>query len=111
VKKRDPEQRYFDNLRHEQKTLEEFAAHEGEWSEDLLYWYKLRGEDIPDDQYRAAAFFINREYQAKPGSLTLLYLLFKQIMIELPPVTKENGFDQLCFRFKCYASALEKGGY
>ncbi len=28
---------------------------------------------MPDDEYRAAAFFINKEYLNKPGSLTLLY--------------------------------------
>jgi hypothetical protein len=109
--KRDPETRYRENLRKQQAVLEEFAAHESEWADDLLLWYKARKAEIPDDQYRAVAFFKNREYLHKPGSLTTLYLMFRRCMEELPEPEKETAFDLLAYRFKLYAAALEKGGY
>jgi hypothetical protein len=111
-KRRTPEERYKENIRHEQRKLEEFAAHEIEWADDLLLWYKAKKREIPDDEYRAVAFFKNREYLMKPGSLTLLYSMYKRICKELRPLeTKENGFDRLCYRFRVYAITLEKGGF
>jgi len=111
MRRRTPEERYKDNVRKQQKTLEEFSAHEIEWAEDLMRWYGLRKEEIPDDVYRACAFFINREYTGKPGSLTLLYSMFERCGRELPEVTRENAFDILCFRYKMYAAVLKTGGY
>jgi hypothetical protein len=110
VKRKDPEERYRENLRHEQKILEEFAAYEIEWAQDLLLWYRAKKIEIPDDEYRAAAFFINREYLHKPGSLTLLYSMSKRLVSELPEPTKEIAFDLLAFRYRVYAKTLEKGG-
>ena len=110
-RRRTPEERYKDNLRKQQKTLEEFAAYEIEWADDLIRWYGLRKQEIPDDVYRSCAFFINREYSGKPGSLTLLYSMCEQCRRELPEVTKENAFDILCFRYKMYAAVLKTGGY
>jgi hypothetical protein len=98
-------------MRREQKTLEDYAAHEIEWADDLLLWYKVRKEVIPDDEYRAVAFFKNHEYLGKPGSLTLLYALYRRCMRELPQPTRETAFDLLAYRYKVYAAALEKGGY
>jgi hypothetical protein len=111
MKRKDPEERYREQLRHEQKTLEEFAAHEIEWADDLLAWYRVRKEEIPGDEYRAAAFFKNREYLMEPGSLTLLYAMYRRLNEELPEPTQENAFDLVAFRYKVYARALEKGGY
>ena len=111
MKRFSPEEKYKYNLRKQQKTLEEFAEHEIEWAEHLLYWYQLQKKDIPDDQYRAVAFFKNREYRMKPGSLSLLYQTYLKCNIELPDVTRENAFDILCFRFKMYAAALKTGGF
>jgi hypothetical protein len=54
--RKTPEARYRENLRKQQKTLEEFAAAEIEWADDLLLWYRVRKQDIPDDEYRAVAF-------------------------------------------------------
>ena len=68
-------------------------------------------EDIPDDQYRACAFFKNREYLRKPGSLTLLYQVYVRCGKELPRATKENACDLLCFRYRMYAAALKTGGF
>ena len=111
MRRRTVEERYKDNLRKQRKILEDFAEYEYEWSGDLLYWYKIRKEDIPDDEYRACAFFQNREYRNKPGSLTLLYQTFVRCNKELPEVTKETAFDILRFKYKMYAKVLETGGF
>jgi hypothetical protein len=109
--RRDPETRYKENIRKQQRILEEFAAHEIEWADDLLMWYRVRKQEIPDDEYRAVAFFKNREYLRKPGSLTLLYQMYLRCVRELPEYTKEIAFDLLSYRYKMYAVTLEKGGY
>jgi len=111
MKRRTPEERYRDNLRKQQKTLEEFAARETEWAEDLILWYSINKKEMPDDEYRACAYFINKEYSNKPGSLTLLLLMSQRCADELPSVTKETAFDLLGFRFKMYAQVLRTGGY
>ena len=111
MRRRTPEDRYKDNIRKQQRTLEEYAAHEIDWSNDLMLWYRLKKEEMPDDEYRACAFFQNKEYLRKPGSLTLLYEMYLRFSRELPQVTKENAFDILRFQFKMYAKTLEKGGY
>jgi hypothetical protein len=110
-KRRTPEERYRDNIRKQQSILEEYAAHEIEWAGDLLLWYRAKKKEIPDDEYRAAAFFKNREYLHKPGSLTLLYSMYRRCLEELPKATKETAFDLLAYRYKVYAKALKKGGY
>ena len=110
-RRRTPEDRLLFNVRKQMKTLEEFSAHEIEWANDLLFWYRLRKEDIPDDEYRACAFFINREFDNKPGSLTLLYEMNLWCHSEMPKVTRENAFDLLSYQFRMYAITLEKGGY
>jgi hypothetical protein len=107
----DPETRYKDSVRREQKMLEDFAAHEIEYADDLLLWYRAKRLDMPDDVYRAAAFFLNKEYLHKPGSLTLLYTMYHTLRETLPAPTKENAFDLLTYRFRVYAAALSKGGY
>jgi hypothetical protein len=99
AKRRTPEERYKDNIRKQQKILEEFAAHEIEWADNLLLWYRVKKLDMPDDEYRAAAFFKNREYIRKPGSLTLLYRMYLRCCRELPEPTKETAFDLLAYRF------------
>jgi hypothetical protein len=111
MRRRTPEERYKDNVRKQQKTLEEFAAREIDWAENLMLWYRLKKEEIPNDEYRACAFFINKEYLRKPGSLTLLYQMRIRCSNELPAVTKENAFDILRFTFKMYAKVLHTGGY
>jgi hypothetical protein len=74
-------------------------------------WYRAREEEMPDDEYRAVAFFKNNEYLRKPGSLTMCYLLYQQMMHELPVPTRENAFYLVAYRYKLYAQALEKGGF
>jgi hypothetical protein len=111
VRRRTPEERYKDNIRKQQKTLEEFAEYEYEWAGDLLLWYRAKKLDMPEDEYRACAFFRNREYRNKPGSLTLLYQMYVRCNNELPETTKEMAFDVLRFKYKMYAKVLEKGGF
>jgi hypothetical protein len=109
--RRTPEERYKDNVRKQQHILEEFAAHEIEWADDLLMWYRIRKQEISGDEYRAVAFFKNREYLMKPGSLTLLYEMYLRCCRELPAYTKEIAFDLLAFRFRMYAEVLRTGGF
>jgi len=111
MRRRTIEEKYQDTIRKQQKTLEEYANHEIEWADDLMLWYRLKKEEIPDDEYRACAFFKNKEYLRKPGSLTLLYSMFLRCMRELPECTKETAFDLLRFRYKSYAQVLKTGGY
>jgi hypothetical protein len=111
MKRRTPEERYKENIRKQQKALEEFAAHEIEWAEDLMMWYRLNKQDMPDDEYRACVFFINQEFLRSPGSLTLLYEVYLRCLRELPEPTKETAFDMLAFRFRMYAVTLKKGGF
>ena len=111
MRRRTVEERYRDNIRKQQKTLEEFAAHEIEWAGDLMTWYRFKKKDMPDDEYRACAFFQNREYLRKPGSLTLMYSVSERCWRELPEITRENAFDLLCFRYKMYATTLKTGGF
>jgi len=106
-----PEERYKFNVRKQQKKLEDFADHEFEWAEYLIKWYGWKKEDMPDDEYRACAFFLNKEYLRKPGSLTLLYGMYLRCGRELPDVTKENAFDILRFRYRMYAALLKNGGF
>ena len=108
---RDPETRYLENIRHERRTLEEFVAHETGWADDLLLWYRCKKRVIPDDEYRAVMFFKSGEYGRKPGSLTLLYSMYKRLIAELPEPTDETAFDLLAYRFRVYALTLEKGGF
>jgi hypothetical protein len=109
-KRKNPEERYRENIRKQQKILEEFAAYEFEWADDLLLWYRLKKREIPDDEYRAVAFFKNREYLNKPGSLTLVYEMYLRCIRELPAYTKETALDLLAFRYKMYAEVLKARG-
>jgi hypothetical protein len=111
MRRRDPETRYREKVRKQQKILEEYAAHEIEWADDLLFWYRIKKKEMPDDEYRAAAFFKNHEYLRKPGSLTLLYQMYQRCGRELPPSTKETAFDLLAFRYRMYAHVLKTGGF
>ena len=56
-KRLTPEEKYNLSLRKQIKTLEDFASRETEWADDLMLWYKINKIEIPDDEYRACAFF------------------------------------------------------
>ena len=110
-RRRTPEERYKYSIRKQQRTLEDFAKNEFEWAKDLMTWYRLKKAEIPMDEYRACAFFLNKEYRTKPGSLTLLYEMNIRFHADLPEVSRENAFDILRWQFKSYTKTLEKGGY
>ena len=110
-RRRTPEDRYTYNFRKQKKTLDEFAAHGIEWAEHLIHWYQILKKDMPDDEYRACAFFLNKEFSHKPGSLTLLYEAYVRWLNEMPRVTRENAFDLLSYQFKMYAKVLMTGGF
>ena len=111
MKRKTVEERYQENIRKQQRILEEFAEYEYEWAGDLTLWYRVKKLEMPEDEYRACAFFRNREYRNKLGSLTLLYQMGKRCDSELPKATRENAFDILRFKFKMYARVLGKGGF
>jgi hypothetical protein len=111
MRKRDPQSRYRENLRHEQKALEDFASHEIDFSNTLLTWFRVKHLEPGDEEYRGIRYFQNRAFLLKPGSLALLYATYEKLMDELPEVNRENAFDLLRWRFKLYAHVLEKGGY
>jgi hypothetical protein len=110
-RRRTPEDRYKYHTQKQDKALGEFASHEIEWAGDLIHWYGLVKKEMPHDEYRACAFFINKEYLRKPGSLTLLYAAFRKLIKEMPPVTKEIAFDLLAYRYKVYAEVLANGRF
>ena len=111
AKRKTVAEKYQEKIRKQEKTLHDFAEYEYEWSGDLMLWYRLKKLEMPDDEYRACAFFQNREYRNKPGSLTLLYQMNIRCNKELPQATRENAFDLLRFKYKMYAEALKKGGF
>jgi hypothetical protein len=111
MRRRTVEERYPDNVRRQRRELQDFAEHEIEWAGLLIKLYKCKKIEMPDGEYRACAFFLNKEYLRKPGSLTLLYEMYNRCYRELPEVTKENAFDFLRFRYHIYAVTLEKGGF
>ena len=111
MRRPSPEERYKYSLKKQQKILDDFSSHEREWAEDLIWWYQLRKEEMPDDEYRGVAYFLNKEYEGKTGSLTMLYRLYNRMLDELPKPTKELAFDLLAFRFAQYGNALINGGY
>jgi hypothetical protein len=111
MRSKDPKVRYDDLIRHQRKKLEDYAAQGIRYADDLLWWYRDMKREIPDDEYRVVAFFKNREYLRKPGSLNLLYTLYIRIVAELPEATPEIAFDYLSYLFKMYAVALRQGGF
>ena len=110
-KRKTSEERYKENVKKQQKILEDFAAHEIEWANDLFLWYRSKKLEMSEDVYRGCSYFLNKEYLRKSGSLTLLYQMYLRCNEEVPETTKENAFDLVRFRYKAYAKTLEKGGY
>jgi len=111
MRRKTAEERYQENFRKQQKILDDFAEYEFEWAGDLIKWYGAKKLDMPEEEYRACAFFTNREYRKKLGSLTLLHQMHVRCNEELPEATRENAFDILRFKFRMYAEVLKKGGY
>jgi hypothetical protein len=111
VKKFSPEEKYIYSLRKQREALEAFVDDEEVNSGALMTLYKQKRRDMPDDVYRACAFFINREYLRKKGSLFLLYQTNQKLQNEVKEITRENAVDILCYRYRLYAAALREGGF
>ncbi|GHV78131.1 hypothetical protein AGMMS49942_29520 [Spirochaetia bacterium] len=111
MRSKDPKVRYDDLVRHQRKKLQEYAAREIVYADDLLQWYKIKKREIPDDEYRAVAFWKNREWVRKPGALNMLYDLYVRVVHELPEPIPEIAFDCLAYRFRVYAVGLRQGGF
>ena len=110
-KRRNAEQRYQDGINQQKIKLDDFISHETEWANDLIVWYRCKKLDMPDDEYRGCAYFLNKEYLKKAGSLTLLYETHLRCEADLPEFTKESAFDLVRYKYKTYAHVLSKGGY
>ena len=111
MKKRSYEERYMEQISRQKQELEKFVAGETEYAGLLMRLYRQKKKDMPDGEYRAAAFFQNRGFESKPGAVVLLYQMYLRCMDELPKPTRELAFDLLAYRFRMYAAALEKGGF
>jgi hypothetical protein len=98
-------------VKKERALLKEFIAKSKEDADDLLYIYRHDKTAIPDDEYRAVAFFLNDEYADKPGALSSLYDISERLATELPPVTLETVFEHMRFRFIVFNKILQEGGY
>jgi hypothetical protein len=66
---------------------------------------------MPDDEYRSAVYFINKEYENKADALVTLCDIEKRLYSELPPTTIENVIEKMRFRFKIFTKLLTEGGY
>jgi len=111
MKRRTVEERYKYNLDKQKRKLDDFIEHETEWANDLILWYRIKKIDMPEDEYRGCAYFINKEYLIKKSSINLLYQAHLSCNEELPELTKENAFNQVKYKYKLYTHVLKKGGY
>jgi hypothetical protein len=66
---------------------------------------------MPPDVYRSVAFFVNREYKNKNGSLYLLFQADERLRKEMPVATVENITELIAYKFKVYTQILEEAGY
>lgn len=80
-------------------------------AQTILDIFRQKKQWPPDDVYRGLAYFINREWQKKSGSLYLLYNAKQRVQADMPPVEKETAFDQACYFFKMYCVILTKEGF
>jgi hypothetical protein len=105
------EERFLFGMRNVQRALDEFAGRQREHAEYLMAFYRRRKLDMPFDVYRAAAFFLNREYLNKSGSLYLLYQADERLQKELPPPSIENIVERVAYIFAVFGRTLEEAGY
>jgi hypothetical protein len=111
MKRLTPEEKYLYSLRKQREALADFIEDEEVNAGLLFALYKQKKRDMPDDIYRACAFFINKEYQRKKGSLFLLYQTREKLQKEIKEITKENAAGVLCYRYQMYAAMLREGGF
>jgi hypothetical protein len=105
------EVRYNYLVREQKRQAEEFIENEDLETSYLFSKFKKSGLDMPLEIYRACAFFKNKEYKMKLGSIALLFQTKEGLQKEIPELTKENLFEQICYKFKMYSKVLEQGGF
>jgi hypothetical protein len=105
------EARYLYRVRLEQQEITEFIENEELETNYLVSKYKRIGVDMPFEIYRTCAFFLNKEYKMKLGSLSLLMQTNENLKMEMPETTKENCIEQIYYKYKMYSKVLEQGDY
>lgn len=103
------DERLKDVMRGQVAAIASFIESEKAKAEYLLQ--RFRAAELDADTYRAAAYFINGEYDMKCGSLVLLMRTSEMLASELPKATRENFADLVVYRFRAYGLALQKGGF
>jgi hypothetical protein len=108
---RKNEIRYREKLKAQAEKAARFLDRETENANDLLTIFRNRRLEMGDDIYRSAAFFVNREWERKIEAVPILMTACERLHKELPPVTRENAIDQLCYKFRVYTQVLQQGGF
>jgi hypothetical protein len=113
MRRKNWEAEYFERTRKQTEELRRFAQDEELNAGFLIDYYRRKERDMPDDIYRACAFFINKEYlyKNKSGALSLLCQTEDKRKKESPAVTKENYIDILCYKYQLFAAMLRQGGF
>jgi hypothetical protein len=106
---KNTDERLKDIMRGQVAAIASFIESEKPKAEYLLK--RFHASALDEKAYRAAAYFINAEYDMKPGSLVLLMRTSEMLVSELPKTTRENFTDLVVYRFRAYGIALEKGGF
>jgi hypothetical protein len=107
----DPTEKHRFKTRKERKILSDFLNEETIMAQTVMNMFRQKHIDPPDDVYRGMTYFINEEWATKAGSLCLLYETKRDVQAKMPPVTKENAIDQVCYFFKIYCAVLAKEGF
>jgi hypothetical protein len=111
MKRLTAEEKYNYSIRLQKKQAEEFIENEELETSYLFSKFKKSGIDMPLEIYRACCFFSNKEYKMKFGSIALLVQTKEDLEKEMPPITKENLIEQICYKYKMYSKMLESGGF
>jgi hypothetical protein len=111
MRKRNYELVYYERLKNQREALERFADDTADEAEALAGVYRRRKKDMPDDEYRSCAFFMNREYRNKNGSLFLLYRTKEKLKTELPSATDAAALDRIRYQFRVFTQMLAEGKY
>jgi hypothetical protein len=93
-------------LEKQQAMLDEFVEDEKLMADALLVRYQCQDRDVPEDIYRAIAFFLNEEYKSWLELEITLYELRNKIMRTVKLENKEQAMDALCYRYQVYGRAI-----
>jgi hypothetical protein len=99
-------ERYLRALEKQEALLDGCVEDERLMADMLLLRYQGQGRDVPEDIYRAVAFFLNEEFKRWPELKITLYELRGKIMKTIKIENKERAVDALCYRYQVYGRAL-----